>query len=376
TKIYDATTTATLDPSNYQISGFVAGQSATVNQPSSVGYVAATAGPETLNATLSTTNFVAGSGTKLSNYTLPTTATGTGLVLQAPLILTGVLATNKVYDAGFGDVLDTAHAGIYGLIGGDAVTLSSVGATGTFASRDAGSNLAVGASGFTLGGAQQGNYQLVLPQGLTANITPAPLTITGVSVANKVYDGTTTAALNSGSAALSGILGADGATVLLSSSGALGAFASKNVGAGLAVTSSGFSISGINSADYVLAQVTGLSAAITPAPLSVTLIGNPTKSYNGTTTAALSSSNLSVTGFVAGEGATVPQAALSEYNSANASVQTITVTLTTPDFAVSGGALLSNYTLPTTVTGVGTITPAPLAGMIAGNPTKVYDGAT
>ena len=376
TKVYDGTTTATLTSENYSLSGFVAGQSATVNQPSSVAYASAAAGPQAVNATFSNTNFVAGSGTSLSNYVLPTSATGAGTVLQAPLVITGVLATGKVYDGSTADALNIANAGIYGVIGSDAVSLSTAAATGTFATGNAGTNIGVTTSGFSLTGAQAPDYRLVQPPGLAANITPAPLTITGVAATNKVYDGTTIDPLNSASAQLSGIVGSDGSTLVLSTSGAAGAFSSPNVGTGLPVSASGFSISGASAPNYDLTQPTGLSAAISPAPLTVSLVGNPTKPYNGTTTAALSASNFTLTGFVSGEGATLPQTTLAEYASPNAGTQSVTATLTAPDFAPVGATQLSNYVLPTTASGTGTITPAPLTGTLIGNPTKVYDGTT
>ena len=376
TKVYDGTTTATLTSANYSLSGFVAGQSATVNQPSSVAYASAAAGPQAVNATFSSTNFVAGSGTNLSNYVLPASATGAGTVLQAPLVITGVLATSKVYDATTVDVLNTANAGIYGVIGTDAVSLSTAAATGSFATANAGNDIGVTTSGFSLTGSQAPDYRLVQPTGLAANITPAPLTITGVSGTNKAYDGTTIDPVNTASAQLSGVVGSDASTLMLSTSGATGAFSSPNVGTALPVTVSGFSISGASASNYDLTQPTGLSANISPAPLTVTLVGNPTKPYNGTTTAALSASNFTLSGFVGGEGATLPQTTLAEYASPNAGTQTVTATLAAPDFAPVGATQLSNYVLPATASGTGTITPAPLTGTLIGNPTKVYDGTT
>jgi trimeric autotransporter adhesin len=376
TKVYDGTTTATLTAANYSLSGFVAGQSATVNQPSSVAYASAAAGPQAVSATFSNTNFVAGSGTNLSNYVLPTSATGAGTVLQAPLVISGVLATSKVYDGTTTDTLNIADAGIYGVIGSDAVSLSTAGATGTFATGNAGNNIGVTTSGFSLTGTQASDYRLVQPTGLAANITPAPLTVTGVSATNRIYDGTTSDLLNTASAQLSGVVGNDASTLVLSTSGAAGAFTSPNVGTGLPVTASGFSISGSSAANYDLTQPSGLSAAISPAPLTITLVGNPTKPYNGTTTAALSASNFTLTGFVSGEGATLPQTTLAEYASANAGTETVLSLLATPDFFPAAATLLSNYLLPTTVSGTGTITPAPLTGVLIGNPTKVYDGTT
>ena len=56
------------------------------------------------------------------------------------------------------------------------------------------------------------------------------LTITGVTAGNKIYDGTTDAVLNTGSASLSGVSGTD--AVDLISSGATGIFADKTIGTG------------------------------------------------------------------------------------------------------------------------------------------------
>ncbi len=376
TKVYDGTVTATLSSTNYQLSGFVAGQGAAVNQPSSVGYQSASAGSQTVNATFANTNFVANSGTNLSNYSLPTTASGAGTITQAPLIITGVLATNKVYDGTTTDALNLSQAGIYGVIGSDAVSLSTTGAAGTFASKNVGSGIAVTTGGFSLTGAQAADYQLVQPPGLTASITPATLTVGGVLATNKVYDGATTDPLNVSGATLSGVIAGDVGTVGLATGSAVGAFSTKNVGTDLAVDVSGLALSGSGASNYTLAQPTGFTADITPKAITVALTGTPTKPYNGTDTAVVTSSDFTLSGFVSGEGATIPQTLSTTYASANAGTQNVTALLTTADYAANSGTLLSNYTLVNSVTGSGTITPALLTGSIIGNPTKVYDSTT
>jgi len=63
--------------------------------------------------------------------------------------------------------------------------------------------------------------------------------VTGVTVNNKVYDATTAATLG-GTAAISALTGD---SVTLGGTGS-GLFADKNVGAGKAITVSGFSLSG------------------------------------------------------------------------------------------------------------------------------------
>jgi hypothetical protein len=82
-------------------------------------------------------------------------------------------------------------------------------------------------SGLTLGGTDSGNYTLIQPSA-TADITTAALIVSGVTASNKVYNGTTSATLNTGSAVLTGVLGSD--VVSLISTGATGTFANKSAG--------------------------------------------------------------------------------------------------------------------------------------------------
>ncbi len=46
------------------------------------------------------------------------------------------------------------------------------------------------------------------------------------------------------------------------------------------------------------------------------------------------------------------------------------------DFVADSGTDLSNYALPTTILGGGTINKAVLSAAIIGNPTKIYDDTT
>ena len=61
---------------------------------------------------------------------------------------------------------------------------------GVFSAKNVGTDKAVTVRGYTLSGADAGNYTLVEPTGLTANITPANLLISGLTANNKVYDTT------------------------------------------------------------------------------------------------------------------------------------------------------------------------------------------
>ena len=94
------------------------------------------------------------------------------LVNQKQLTVNGASAITKIYDG-------TTDATIFGsslngIVGSDNVTIST---TGTFAIANVGTGIAV-TSTQVLGGADSFKYTMLLPSGLTADITPALQTIT------------------------------------------------------------------------------------------------------------------------------------------------------------------------------------------------------
>ncbi|WP_164153889.1 YDG domain-containing protein, partial [Stenotrophomonas maltophilia] len=84
----------------------------------------------------------------------------------------------------------------------------------------------VTASGYTLDNNSFGNYTLQQPAGLSANITQALLTLTGVT---KVYDGTTALPGTAGAYTLSGIVPGDTVTIDTAAAVASGGYGDKNV---------------------------------------------------------------------------------------------------------------------------------------------------
>ena len=130
---------------------------------------------------------------------------------------------------------------------------------------------------FTISGTDAANYTLTQPT-LSADITAASLTIVGLTGDDKVYDGTTNATA-SGTASLSGVVGADDVTL---SGSPVYTFASPNVGIGITITTTGFTISGTDSGNYVLTQPT-LSANITSDPLVINDISVVDVTCNGDT---------------------------------------------------------------------------------------------
>jgi len=102
--------------------------------------------------------------------------------------VTGVTANNKAYDRTTTATLG-GTAALAGVIGGDSVTLGGA-PTASFADKAVANNKPVTVTGYTLSGADAGNYAPTQPAGLTANITAKSLTVSGLTANNKVYDGT------------------------------------------------------------------------------------------------------------------------------------------------------------------------------------------
>lgn len=121
------------------------------------------------------------------NYT--GTASKTFRITPKALTVSGVAASNKIYD---GTTTATITATLQGVVNGDSVQLTPPAAD--FDTKDAGTGKAVtiAASGsFTISGADAVNYTLTQPtvSGLTADITPATLTAPGnqtVTIRNNV----------------------------------------------------------------------------------------------------------------------------------------------------------------------------------------------
>ena len=124
------------------------------------------------------------------------------------------------------------------------------------------------------------NYTITYNTGvLTVNVKA--LTVSGITASNKLYDGTTVATLNLGSASLSGVIANDTGNVsTLNPTGYTANFASANVGTRSA-TVTGLGLIGSAATNYTLTQPSLSSATISAAPLTITA-GNQTKNYGST----------------------------------------------------------------------------------------------
>jgi hypothetical protein len=176
TKAYDGTTTASLASANYQVGNLVGSDSITVTQPIGT-YAAATAGPEGVTAALTSANYTATTG-YLSNYVLPTTATGPGIITQATSVTTVICSPTSVTYNGAAQTPCTAS-----VMGAGSLNQSLI---LTYSSNvNAGVNTASATATYSGDNNHAGSTGSA-----TFTILPAPVTAQA-GVGNAVYDGNT-----------------------------------------------------------------------------------------------------------------------------------------------------------------------------------------
>jgi len=165
-KVYDANTSATL--------GGVAAITALGGDSVTLG---GTAGGAFADKNVGTGKAVTVTGNSLTgtdsgNYNLVQQTGLTTNITKANLAVTGVTANNKVFDATRAATLGGTAAVV--ALGNDVVIAG--GGSGLFNDANAGTGKAVAVSGFTLSGVDSGNYNVLQPTGLMADITAAPST--------------------------------------------------------------------------------------------------------------------------------------------------------------------------------------------------------
>jgi hypothetical protein len=157
-------------------------------------------------------------------------------------------AANRAYNT---TNVSSGTVAITNLFQGDSLSVNYASAAFNDANVANGKTVVFG--GVYLSGASAANY--VIGSGAisaTANITPAPVTISGLLAANKLYDGTA-AAVMSGTPTISGLLGSDASS--LTGTVLSGAFANSNAATGIGVTANLSSLS-LGNSNYYIAGVT------------------------------------------------------------------------------------------------------------------------
>jgi uncharacterized protein (TIGR02145 family) len=326
-KVYDGNTTATITGATLQ--GIVATDDVTLIL-GSASFVDRNAGT---GKVITVTSATLG-GTMASNYSLTPFTGLTANISKKTLSVTGATATNKTYNRT--TEATVTGATLVGKLGSDVVNLT-VG-TATFDNKNVGTGKTVTVTGSTLNGGSAGNYTLTEISGLTADITKKTNSISGTIALNQEYDGTTSATI-SGSV-LNGKEGADDITL----STGPATFDNKNNGLNKTVTVTGSTITGSDAGNYILTEISGLTANISKKTLTVSNTVAASKVYDGSTTATLSGSTL--VGIVGSEDVTLILGT-ANFDNINASTgKAVTVT-----GSGLGGSDAGNYTLGA-ITGV------------------------
>lgn len=289
--------------------------------------------------------------------------------LQQVSLISAGGSTTKTYDGS-----TAAGAASYtSNLGSDLDSGKLLGSLGYVTSSKNVGTYSIGNGSLTLDGLYSGQQGYdVSYRNLAASVTVNKAnisSITGLSVADRAYDGTTTATLNSSNAVFNGMVAGDS----LSIGSANASFTNKNAGTAKTVNITGITVSGADAGNYNLVSATAvITANITKAIITaVTGITAQDRTYDGTTNASLNTSNVSFTGLIGNERVEV-SSATGTFDSKDAG-DSKTVNISN---IVLGGNQSSNYTLAsTTATASADISKASISavtGITAQD--RTYDG--
>ncbi|MCL2002458.1 MAG: YDG domain-containing protein [Oscillospiraceae bacterium] len=253
------------------------------------------------------------------NYTLTQPTYVTVTITPKPLTITGVKGVDRAYN---GSTTVALEGGT--LVDVESDDIAGVGfdlGVGTAAGKDV-DTWAVTTS-ITLNGEFMNNYELEYqPTDVTVNITPKPLTITGVAATTRTYDAKREVALTGG--ALVGVVDDEDVGFTLGE----GTMADKSAGTGQAVTTSITLTDGTHSADnYELTQPEYVTVDIDKAPLTITGVTAVGRAYDGTTAVVLTGGKLEgvltgdTVGFTLGSGTMIPNADAGDNKTVDTAIQ-------------------------------------------------------
>ena len=296
-------------------------------------------------------------GTDKDNYSIAASATGKGTI--TPKAITATFGDiSRDYD---GSVTATENGKqLNDVVSGDDVDFAT-GITGAFADKNVGTDKTVTYSGISLTGNDKDNYSIAVSATGKGTITAKAITATFDDI-SRVYDGSVTATENGKQ--LNDVVSGDDVDF---ATGITGAFADKNVGTDKTVTYSGIALTGTDKNNYSIAASATGKGTITPKAITA-IFADISKVYDGTTNATAGAGTLS--GVESIDSGKVSVSANAAYDQKNAGSRTVNYT----GVALSG-AEANNYSIETTATGAGTITPKELTATFA-DISKIYDGTT
>lgn len=269
-KVYDGNDTATVTAGT--LAGLVSGDETSVGVMATGTFaskdVAYGLGVEEQDVTVS----YALTGALANNYLAPV-----GETLQAkinPKTLSNV-HLEKVYD-GHGRFARTALTTAQGIIAGESIKIyvDAIGANaGVYKDGNEDEDFDFNEYVLYIGDSEEQTMNYAWGDTCTATIKAKQLTISGTTVADKVYDGTTDATVMTGT--LAGLIGTDELSVGVS---ATGTFADKNAGSDKTVTIV-YSLTGALANNYLAPKDETATATINKKELDLTEV--PSREYNG-----------------------------------------------------------------------------------------------
>ncbi|EHR72054.1 filamentous hemagglutinin family N-terminal domain protein [Burkholderiales bacterium JOSHI_001] len=298
-KTYDGSTAATVNTAGAVYTGLVAGEALSTSATGSFASKNASPTAQVVSLTATTS---AGANTSLSNYTVTEQASTTAKINQKAVTVSGITAAAKAYDGNTVATVNTAGAVYTGLVAGEALSTS---ATGSFASKNASASAqVVNLVASTTAGANTNlaNYTITEQASATALLNRKAVTVSGLSIADKTYDGSTALTVNTAGAVYSGLVAGES---LVTS--ATGVYADKNAGANKAVALTATTSAGANTllGNYAVTEQASATGTIQKKVLTVAATAAD-KVYDSTPTASVT---LTPKGVVAGEAVQVTQTA-------------------------------------------------------------------
>ena len=269
-KVYDGNDTATVTAGT--LAGLVSGDETSVGVMATGTFaskdVAYGLGVEEQDVTVS----YALTGALANNYLAPVGETLQAKINPKPL---SNVHLEKVYD-GHGRFARTALTTAQGIIAGESIKIyvDAIGANvGVYKDGNEDEDFDFNEYVLYIGDTEEQTVNYAWGDTCTATIKAKQLTISGTTVADKVYDGTTDATVMTGT--LAGLIGTDELSVGVS---ATGTFADKNAGSDKTVTIV-YSLTGALANNYLAPKDETATATINKKELDLTEV--PSREYNG-----------------------------------------------------------------------------------------------
>ena len=280
-KVYDGTNNVTLNKPSVSTLGFIERDNIVIN---TIGVF------DVVNVGMRSVTLTQSYSGTISNYTITNQVTKPSAIITAkPITISGITANDKAYNGTNSVVLNKPTVDSLGFISRDSILINT---TGVFDDVNVGTQTVTLTQSY---GGTTSNYAITNQSTKpTASITPKILTIGAATVANKVYDGNTTANISS-IGSLSGLVGAQTLNVTVNTA----TFDSADVGTGRVATIS-YSLSdggnGGLASNYSLADTTA-SANIGKRTITISGIVAADKQFDGTNNVTLIKPSVSSLGF-------------------------------------------------------------------------------